>query len=153
MVVEPRFVVADEPTSMLDVSVRAGIMDLLLGLTRDYQVSFLYITHDLAVARYMCERVAVMYQGKIVELGPTEDVLAHPLHPYTQALIAAVPVPDPAYRRPEPAVESAAPVAVSPPPSCRFLDRCPAATDHCRVAEHPLLEEKRPGHWVACYEA
>jgi oligopeptide/dipeptide ABC transporter ATP-binding protein len=83
----------------------------------------------------MCERLAVMYQGKIVELGPTEDVLERPLHPYTQALIAAVPVPDPAYRRPEPAVESAAPVAVSPPPTCRFLDRCPAATDHCRAAE------------------
>jgi peptide/nickel transport system ATP-binding protein len=153
MVVGPRLVVADEPTSMLDVSVRAEIMDLLLGLKRDFRVGYLYITHDLAVARYMCERLAVMYQGKLVEIGPTEDVLQHPLHPYTRALIAAVPVPDPTYRRPEPAIEAAAPVAISPPPTCRFLDRCPEATEQCRVATHPPLEELRPGHWVACYEA
>jgi peptide/nickel transport system ATP-binding protein len=153
MVVEPRFVVADEPTSMLDVSVRAGIMDLLLDLKRDLGVSYLYITHDLAVARYVCERIAVMYQGKIVELGATEDVLQGPLHPYTRALIAAVPVPDPTSRRPAPAIEASLPVAIDPAPLCRFLDRCPSATETCLTHPHPPLEERRPGHWVACYEA
>jgi peptide/nickel transport system ATP-binding protein len=153
MVLDPSFVVADEPTSMLDVSVRAGIMNLLLDLKDAHGVAFLYITHDLAVARYVCERIAVMYQGKIVELGPTEDILEQPLHPYTRALIAAVPVPDPAHRRPEPLIEASLPVAVDPPPPCRFLDRCPEATDRCRTSDHPPLEEKRPGHWVACYEA
>jgi oligopeptide/dipeptide ABC transporter ATP-binding protein len=116
-------------------------------------VSYLYITHDLAVARYLCERIAVMYQGKIVELAAAEDLLQQPLHPYTRALIAAVPVPDPRHRRPEPPIDASLPVAIDPAPRCRFLDRCPDATDRCRSAEHPPLEEKRPGHWVACYEA
>jgi peptide/nickel transport system ATP-binding protein len=152
MVVEPRVVVADEPTSMLDVSVRAGIMELLIRFRRELGISYLYITHDLAVARFICDRIAVLYQGVIVELGATEAVLQHPLHPYTQALIAAVPVPDPAYRRPEPSVESSVPAAIDPQPTCRFLDRCPAATERCRVRPQPVLVERRPGHWVACDE-
>jgi peptide/nickel transport system ATP-binding protein len=98
MVVEPSFVVADEPTSMLDVSVRAGIIDLLLGFKRE-GVSYLYVTHDLAVARYICDRIAVMHEGRIVEMGPTEDVLQNPKDAYTRDLIAAVPVPDPGRRR------------------------------------------------------
>ncbi|RLB24678.1 MAG: ABC transporter ATP-binding protein, partial [Deltaproteobacteria bacterium] len=99
MVVNPEFVVADEPTSMLDVSIRAGVMKLLLELREVLNVSYLYITHDLAVARYMCDRLAVMYLGKVVEIGPAEGVIQEPLHPYTRALIAAVPVPDPTYKR------------------------------------------------------
>ena len=95
LVLDPSFVIADEPTSMLDVSIRISIMDLMLKLAEEFEVSYLYITHDLAVARYMCDRIAVMYLGKIVEIGETEEVLANPRHPYTRALLSAVPVPDP----------------------------------------------------------
>ena len=102
LVMDPQFIVADEPTSMLDVSIRISIMDLMLKLADELGVSYLYITHDLAVARYMCDRIAVMYLGKIVEMGPTEEILADPKHPYTKALLAAVPVPDPAYQTQEP---------------------------------------------------
>ena len=104
LVMNPSFVVADEPTSMLDVSIRISIMELMAGLAREFGVSYLYITHDLAVARYMCDRIAVMYLGKIVEMGPTEEILARPKHPYTKALLSAVPVPDPsieAHARPD----------------------------------------------------
>ena len=97
--IDPDFVVADEPTSMLDVSIRISIMDLMLNLGSEFGVSYLYITHDLAVARYMCDRIAVMYLGKIVEIADSEELLANPLHPYTKALLSAVPVPDPAIKR------------------------------------------------------
>ncbi|MDH3518088.1 MAG: ATP-binding cassette domain-containing protein, partial [Acidimicrobiia bacterium] len=100
LIVDPTFVVADEPTSMLDVSIRISVMDLMLKLADRLNVSYLYITHDLAVARYMCDRIAVMYLGKIVELAPTEELLSNPMHPYTKALLSAVPVPDPDYKRP-----------------------------------------------------
>ncbi len=152
VILEPSFIVADEPTSMLDVSIRSGIINLLLDLKRELKAGFLYITHDLAVARYMCERIAVMYLGKIVEQGPTEDLINHPLHPYTRALISAVPVPDPSYQRTPPDLKGSLPRAIDPLPTCRFLDRCPIATTHCHQAEHPPLEEKRPDHWLACYE-
>jgi oligopeptide/dipeptide ABC transporter ATP-binding protein len=153
LIVDPAFVVADEPTSMLDVTIRISIMELMLQLGREFEVSYLYITHDLAVARYMCDRIAVMYLGKIVELGPTEDILANPLHPYTRALIAAVPVPDPTYVRP--AVEIAGGISkpVNPQPICRFRDRCPWGDHVCDENDHPPLEELRPGHFVACYHA
>jgi peptide/nickel transport system ATP-binding protein len=101
LVMNPSFIVADEPTSMLDVSIRISIMDLMLKLGQEFDVSYLYITHDLAVARYMCDRIAVMYLGKIVELAESDELLQNPLHPYTRALISAVPVPDPTYKRPE----------------------------------------------------
>ncbi|MEQ1756932.1 MAG: ABC transporter ATP-binding protein [Vicinamibacterales bacterium] len=153
MVVEPTFIVADEPTSMLDVSVRAGIMELLLDLKREFGVSYLYITHDLAVARHLCDRMAVMYQGKIVELGETEEVLQNPVHPYTRALIAAVPVPDPSYRRSVPAIKGRASGALDPGQHCRFLERCPIATAQCSRAPHPPLQHATPTHVVACYEA
>jgi oligopeptide/dipeptide ABC transporter ATP-binding protein len=153
MVVEPHFVVADEPTSMLDVSVRAGILELLMDFKRDLGITYLYITHDLAVARYVCDRVAVMYKGKIVEIGRTVDVLQYPRHPYTRALIAAVPVPDPTYRRPEPLVVPEGTHAAQFGGECLFLDRCPDATDRCRGNPHPPLDEGRSGHRVACYEA
>jgi peptide/nickel transport system ATP-binding protein len=138
MIVEPRFVVADEPTSMLDVSVRTGIMQLLLRFKREMGVSYLYITHDLAVARYLCERIAVMRRGRVVELGPTDTVLERPLHPYTRALIAAVPVPDPSCRRPDPAAFLAG-VAESDPSE---------ATDRGDVRPGGLVE-REPEHWAA----
>ena len=101
LIMKPKFVVCDEPTSMLDVSIRISIMDLMLNLAKDLEVSYLYITHDLAVARYMCDRIAVMFNGKIVEIAETEDLLNNPIHPYTKRLISSIPIPDPAYTREE----------------------------------------------------
>jgi peptide/nickel transport system ATP-binding protein len=151
LVIDPNFVVADEPTSMLDVSIRISIMDLMLKLGDEFNVSYLYITHDLAVARYMCDRIAVMYLGKIVELAESEELLSNPLHPYTKALLSAVPVPDPAYRRPPVRIKGGIGKAVNPPSTCRFLDRCPEATAFCRENDHPPLEDKGGGHYVACH--
>lgn len=152
MILNPSFLVADEPTSMLDVSIRTGVMNLMLELREEFKISYLYITHDLAVARYMCDRIAVMYLGKIVEIGPTEAVIQNPQHPYTRALIAAVPIPDPmaAHRAIE--IKGGVTKPIDPHPRCRFYDRCPIANEHCRTTDHPPLEEKAPGHWVACYE-
>ena len=99
LIMKPKFVVCDEPTSMLDVSIRISIMDLMLNLAKDLEVSYLYITHDLAVARYMCDRIAVMFNGKIVEIAETEDLLNNPIHPYTKRLISSIPIPDPSYKR------------------------------------------------------
>lgn len=152
LVVGPSFVVADEPTSMLDVSSRTGIMNLMQRLGDNLSISYLYITHDLGVARYMCHRIAVMYLGKIVEMGATEELLRNPLHPYTRALLSAVPVPDPQYRRQPPDIRGDLTVPIDPPDRCRFYDRCPLATQHCRDNPHPPAVEKFPGHWAACYE-
>lgn len=151
LVMNPSFVVADEPTSMLDVSIRISIMDLMLKLADEFGVSYLYITHDLAVARYMCDRVAVMYLGKVVEMAPTEELLENPRHPYTRALLAAVPVPDPAYQKQEPDIKGGISKAIDPPATCRFLERCPWATDVCHSEPHPALEDKGDGHYVACH--
>ena len=152
LVVEPTFVVADEPTSMLDVSSRTGIMNLMQQLAHGLGIAYLYVTHDLAVARYMCHRIAVMYLGKIVEIGETEELLRNPLHPYTRALLSAVPVPDPNYRREPPDIRGDLTAPIDPPDRCRFYDRCPLATAHCRDNPHPPNEEKGPDHWAACYE-
>ena len=153
LVVEPRFVVADEPTSMLDVSIRTGVMRLMEDLAARLGITYLYITHDLAVARYMCDRIAVMYLGKIVEMGETEEVLQNPLHPYTRALLSAVPVPDPTFRRPPVQIEGGVSIPVDPPPRCRFYDRCPISDDFCRDNDHPPLEDKGGGNMAACYKA
>lgn len=151
LVIDPTFVVADEPTSMLDVSIRISIMDLMLKLADEFNVSYLYITHDLAVARYMCDRIAVMYLGKIVEIAPTEELLANPRHPYTRALLSAVPVPDPAYKRERVDIKGGISKALNPPPVCRFIERCPRATDQCRTSDHPGFDDLGNGHLVACY--
>ncbi|MCD6102910.1 MAG: ATP-binding cassette domain-containing protein [Thermotogaceae bacterium] len=151
LILNPSFVVADEPTSMLDVSIRTGIMKLMMKLAQDYNMSYLYITHDLAVARYMSNNIAVMYLGKIVETGATEEVLHHPLHPYTKALLTAVPIPDPEEKRGEPNIKGSVPKPINPPKRCRFYNRCPYAVEHCEKNDHPPLKEVSPGHWVACY--
>ncbi|CAI8030148.1 Oligopeptide transport ATP-binding protein AppF [Geodia barretti] len=153
LVIGPSFVVADEPTSMLDVSSRTGIMLLMQELAARLGIAYLYITHDLAVARYMCHRIAVMYLGKIIELAETEELLRNPLHPYTRALLSAVPVPDPTYRRDRPDIRGDLTLPIDPPARCRFYDRCPIGTDFCRDNPHPPMEERAAGHWVACYEA
>ncbi len=151
LVVQPRFVVADEPTSMLDVSIRTGIMHLMLDLAQRLDVTYLYITHDLAVARYMCHRIAVMYLGKIIELAETEELLQHPQHPYTKALLASVPVPDPRLKRQLADIKGGIPTPIDPPPHCRFYDRCSLAAEVCRTSEHPPVEDRGNNHYVSCY--
>jgi oligopeptide/dipeptide ABC transporter ATP-binding protein len=153
LVMNPSFVVADEPTSMLDVSIRISIMELMSNLAKELGVSYLYITHDLAVARYMCDRIAVMYLGKIVETGPTEEILAHPRHPYTKALLSAVPVPDPSIKRMPVEIKGGISKAINPPPECRFILRCPFAAEVCQTNPHPPLEQRGDRHFVACYRA
>ena len=153
LVVEPSFVVADEPTSMLDVSVRTGVMQLMAELADRLGISYLYITHDLAVARYMCSRIAVMYLGKIVEIGDTEAILRHPQHPYTKALLSAVPVPDPTVTRPPVLIKGGVSTVVNPPAQCRFYERCPQADEFCETNDHPPLERKGQEQVVACYKA
>jgi peptide/nickel transport system ATP-binding protein len=150
-VVNPEFVVADEPVSMLDVSIRAEILKLMLSLVDKYNCSFLYITHDLALARQICDRLAVMYLGKIMEMGTIKQVIAEPLHPYTQALMAAVPIPDPTAKRIEVVIKGEIPSPVNPPSGCRFHTRCPSYIgDICRTREPELIDEGN-GHLVACH--
>jgi oligopeptide/dipeptide ABC transporter ATP-binding protein len=151
LVINPDFVVADEPTSMLDVSVRTGVMHLMQNLADRFGVTYLYITHDLAVARYMCDRIAVMYLGKIVEIGATEEVLQRPQHPYTKALLSAVPVPDPTYSREPIKIKGGITRPIDPEPRCRFYDRCPLADKVCEDNDHPPLEDKGAEHFAACY--
>lgn len=151
LVVEPIFIAADEPTSMLDVSIRIEIMRLMLEIGQRLSVSYLYVTHDLAVARYMCDRIAVMYLGKIVEMGDTEDILHNPQHPYARALLSAVPNPDPRMDRQTLEIKGGIPKPIDPAPRCRFFDRCTYAQKICEDSDHPPLEEKGPGHQVACY--
>jgi len=151
LVVVPTFVVADEPTSMLDVSIRTGIMHLMQALAEQMGVTYLYITHDLAVARYMSNNLAVMYLGKIVEMADTEEILAKPLHPYTKALISAVPVPDPTFNRVVPDIKGSIAKPINPLPRCRFYDRCPLAAKVCEDSDHPSLEDKGSNHLAACY--
>lgn len=149
-VLRPEFLVADEPVSMLDVSIRSEVLKLLLTLIEKFRSSFLYITHDVALARHMCDRIAVMYLGKIVEMGPTEDLILKPSHPYTEALIAAVPVPDPTSRRIEVTIKGEVPSAINPPPGCRFHTRCPYAKKICKTNE-PQLKEAGKGRYIACH--
>ena len=152
LIVDPQFIVADEPTSMLDVSIRIGVMQLMADLADRFGVSYLYITHDLAVARYMCDNIGVMYLGKIVEQAETEELLARPLHPYTKALLAATPVPDPRLSRDVIEIKGGISKPINPPSYCRFYARCPLADDFCKNNPHPPLEDKGGGHLVACYK-
>lgn len=150
-VLQPEFVVADEPVSMLDVSTRAEILNLMVSFVDKYKTSFLYITHDLALSRHMCDRIAIMYLGKIVELGTTEQIIYEALHPYTKALIAAVPVPDPTSKRIEVVIKGEIPSPINPPPGCRFHTRCPSFIgDICRQKEPPLVDVGN-NHLVACH--
>lgn len=149
-VTRPDFLVADEPVSMLDASIRSEVLKLLLSAQKKLHTSFLYITHDIALARHMCDRVAVMYLGKIVEKGSTEDIVRKPLHPYTEALIAAVPVPDPTARRISVTLKGEVPSAINPPPGCRFHTRCPYVMEVCREKEPPLTEISADRE-VACF--
>jgi len=149
-ILEPEFIVADEPVSMLDASIRSEVSKLILNLVEKFHVSFLYITHDIALARYMCNRIAVMYLGKIVEEGPTESIIQNPFHPYTAALIAAVPVPDPTTKRTKIVLKGEVPNPINPPPGCRFHPRCPYAQELCQKREPQLIEMQKE-RYVACH--
>jgi oligopeptide/dipeptide ABC transporter ATP-binding protein len=149
LILQPKLLVADEPISMLDVSVRIGILDLLLKMREKHGISFIYITHDLATARYICDRIAIMYLGKIVEIAPTEEILSNSIHPYTNALIEAVPVTDPTVKIHDVPIKGYVPLIPEGFRGCRFHPRCPYAVDQCRQ-EEPELVEIAPNHRVAC---
>jgi oligopeptide/dipeptide ABC transporter ATP-binding protein len=148
----PKLILADEPVSMLDVSIRIGLLNVMAGLRENEGVSILYITHDIASARYVSDRIAVMYGGHVVETGPTEAVLADPKHPYTQLLLSAVPDPRAALDADAIAHQREPARVVDPAPGCRFRDRCPLAVERCGV-ETPLLRDLGPAHRAACHVA
>jgi peptide/nickel transport system ATP-binding protein len=150
LAVEPTVVLADEPTSMLDVSIRIGILNLMLNLKEERQLAFLYVTHDLASARYVADEMLVLYAGQIVEQGPTEQVLAEPLHPYTRLLLQAVPDPRAGRRPLAAAPRRSLRAAVDPVAGCRFVDRCPLAIDRC-AHENPVLVEALPARSARCH--
>ncbi|MGC9399692.1 MAG: ABC transporter ATP-binding protein [Anaerolineae bacterium] len=150
LIIQPDLVLADEPIAMADVSVRALLLDLMNQLKEEFNLTYLFITHDLATAKYICDRIGIMYLGKMCEVAELRELYTHPLHPYTQALLAAVPVPNPHERREEPMPEGEIPNPINPPSGCRFHPRCPIAQAQCEV-EEPMLREVRPGHKVACH--
>lgn len=152
LVTKPDLILADEPIAMADVSVRALLLDLMKQLKQEFNLTYLFITHDLATAKYICDRIGIMYLGKLVEVGDLREVYAHPLHPYTRALLAAVPVPDPNRRRSQMMPEGEIPNPIHPPSGCRFHPRCPIARENCSYDE-PQLRELRPGHYVSCHYA
>jgi oligopeptide/dipeptide ABC transporter ATP-binding protein len=150
----PEFIICDEAVSALDVSIQAQVINLLEDLREQFNLTYLFIAHDLSVVRHLCHRVAVMYLGKIVELADSDELFDNPMHPYTQALLSAVPVPDPEVEaaREHQVVKGEVPSPINPPPGCVFHTRCPKAVARCQT-DVPTLRELRPGHWVACTEA
>jgi peptide/nickel transport system ATP-binding protein len=150
LALNPKLIIGDEPVSALDVSIQAQVINLLMDLQRDLKLSYLFISHNLAVVEHISHRIAVMYLGRLVEYTDKTTLFTRPLHPYTEALLAAVPVPDPAIKRTKLVVQGDVPSPLKPPPGCRFHTRCPYAEARCKV-DVPLLREVEPGHHVACH--
>lgn len=153
LAVDPKFVILDEPVSSLDVSIRAQILNLLIDLQKKEQLSYLYISHDLSSVRQISQRVAVMYLGEIVELAASSELFDRPLHPYTQALISAVPVPDVDHKGSRIILPGEVPSPINPPPACRFHPRCPYATDICKEVVPKFEDRLVKGHYVSCHHA
>ena len=150
LAVDPDFIVADEPVSALDVSIQAQILNLMQDLQDEFGFTYLFVTHDLSVIKHTCDRVAVMYVGKIVEMTQKKELFDHPKHPYTEALLSAVPVPNPRFKRKEIILKGDVPSTTSPSPGCRFHTRCLYAKEICSQRE-PVFEEKDRGHFAACH--
>ncbi len=145
----PEFIVCDEPVSALDVSIQSQVLNILKDLQKEMQLTYLFIAHNLSVVEHISDRVAVMYLGKMVELTGREELFRNPLHPYTQALMSAIPIPNPRLRRERVILKGDVPSPLRPPSGCRFHPRCPVAMDECKVTE-PKFIEVQPNHWVAC---
>ena len=152
LALNPSLIVCDEPVSALDVSIQAQILNLMQDLQEKYHLTYLFISHNLAVVEHLCDRVAVMYLGNLVEVAETEDLFCHPVHPYTQALLDAIPVPDPEIPTMQNMLEGDVPSLMNPPTGCCFHTRCPHACEQCSK-EKPALREMDNGHFVACHLA
>lgn len=150
LALNPKFIVCDEPVSALDVSIQAQVLNLMQDLQEQYGLTYMFISHDLSVVKFISDRVAVMYLGRIVELAPTKALFAKPLHPYTQALMSAVPVPNPGLKKQRIVLTGDVPNPETPPTGCAFHPRCPHAMDRCK-SEAPVLRELDSGHQTACH--